>query len=219
MMASRAILERAFLASAVLVAGTSCKQKAAVQQSSSAAQPGTSVTLPADVRPAVSMPAHFRTIGRNATPEEIRAWNIDANAEGIGLPPGQGTYARGAALFAERCSMCHGAHGEGIPPYPRLIGREPRDSFPFGRDAKYVKTIGNYWPYATTVFDYVNRAMPLTAPGSLGADNVYSVVAFLLAENEVVDRNVVIDARTLPKIHMPARGRFVRDDRTGTVFR
>jgi len=124
----------------------------------------------------------FRTIGRAATSAEIRAWNIDVNASGVGLPAGRGTYARGAALFAERCAACHGGHGEGIPPFPRLIGREPRDSFPFGRDAKYVKTIGNYWPYATTVYDYINRAMPFPAPSSLRPDDIYSLVAYLLAE-------------------------------------
>jgi len=168
-----------------------------------------------DVPVSQQLPSRFRTIGRVATAKEIRAWDIDANAQGVGLPPGRGTYARGATLFAERCVACHGAHGEGIPPYPRLIGREPRDSFPFGRDAKYVKTIGNYWPYATTVFDYINRAMPLTAPGSQRADDVYSLVAFLLAENDVIGRESVVDAASLPKIHMPARDRFVRDDRTG----
>ena len=211
---------RALLAGAVLAAALACKQEAGVQQQASTPSSTGSVPLPADVRPAVSLPARFRTIGRTASAEQIRVWDIDANAQGVGLPAGHGTYARGAALFAERCAMCHGARGEGIPPYPKLIGREPRDSFPFGRDAKYAKTIGNYWPYATTVFDYVNRAMPLTAPGSLRADDVYSLVAFLLAENEVIDRKVVIDARTLPAVRMPARDRFVRDDRTGgTVFR
>jgi S-disulfanyl-L-cysteine oxidoreductase SoxD len=174
-----------------------------------------SAAVSGDVPVLQQLPTRFRTIGRVATAQEIRAWDIDANAQGVGLPPGRGTYARGATLFAERCVACHGAHGEGIPPYPRLIGREPRDSFPFGRDAKYVKTIGNYWPYATTVFDYINRAMPLTAPGSQRADDVYSLVAFLLAENDVIGRESVVDAASLPKIHMPARDRFVRDDRTG----
>lgn len=211
-------LRRAIMPGAALLVIAGCQRDARVVGRDTAAQ--SSIPVPTDVRPAVSLPTRFRTIGRAATAEEIRVWNIDANAEGIGLPPGRGTYARGAALFAERCTMCHGVHGEGIPPYPRLIGSEPRDSFPFGRDAKYVKTIGNYWPYATTVFDYVNRAMPLTAPGSLRPDDVYSVVAFLLAENAVIDRNTVIDARTLPKVRMPARDRFVRDDRTGgAVFR
>lgn len=175
----------------------------------------TGASVSTDVPVSQQLPSRFRTIGRVATAQEIRAWDIDANAEGVGLPAGRGTYGRGATLFAERCAACHGAHGEGIPPYPRLIGREPRDGFPFGRDAKYVKTIGNYWPYATTVFDYINRAMPLTAPGSQRADDVYSLVAFLLAENEVIARESVVDAASLPKIHMPARDHFVRDDRTG----
>jgi len=162
-----------------------------------------------------TLPVRFRTIGRAATSAEIRAWNIDVNASGVGLPAGRGTYARGAALFAERCAACHGGHGEGIPPFPRLIGREPRDSFPFGRDAKYVKTIGNYWPYATTVYDYINRAMPFPAPSSLRPDDIYSLVAYLLAENEIIDRRTVVDARVLRNTRMPARDRFVVDNRAG----
>jgi cytochrome c len=171
-------------------------------------------------RSAPMLPSRFGTIGRRATSEEIRAWNIDVNSSGDGLPAGHGTYARGAALFAERCAACHGAHGEGIPPFPKLIGREPRDGFPFGRDAKYVKTIGNYWPYATTVYDYINRAMPFPAPSSLGPDDIYSLVDFLLAENEIIDRRTVLDARALRNIRMPAHDRFVVDNRTGGhVFR
>ena len=99
--------------------------------------------------------------------------------------------------------------------YPKLIGREPRAGFPFGRDLAYTKTIGNYWPYATTVYDYVNRAMPLTAPGSLAPNEVYSLVAFLLAENEIIDRKTPLDARSLPQIHMPGRNHFVPDNRRG----
>lgn len=161
------------------------------------------------------MPERFGDIGRAATKGEVQAWNIDVNSQGTGLPPGRGTYEAGAALFAARCAMCHGVKGEGLGAYPRLIGREPREGFPFGRDLGYVHTIGNYWPYATTVYDYVHRAMPLTAPGSLKPDEVYSVVAFLLAENEVIPRTAVMDARTLPAVRMPARGRFVPDDRRG----
>jgi cytochrome c553 len=167
-----------------------------------------------------TLPKRFESIGRTATRAEISAWNIDVNASGDGLPPGRGTYARGASLFASQCAACHGPHGEGIPPFPKLIGREPRDGFPFGRDAKYVKTIGNYWPYATTVYDYINRAMPFPAPGSLRPDDVYSLVDFLLAENEIIDRQTVMDARMLRNIRMPARDRFVVDNRTGGhVFR
>lgn len=157
----------------------------------------------------------YAGIGRSATPEEIHAWDIDVNPTGSNLPPGRGTYAAGATIFAQKCSACHGAHGEGIGPYPRLIGRDPRAGFPFGRDPSYAKTVGNYWPYATTVYDYVHRAMPLTQPGSLRPDEVYSVVDYLLAENQIVGRDAVMDAITLPRVQMPARGRFVRDDRTG----
>lgn len=150
-----------------------------------------------------------------AAAAEIAAWNIDANAAGVGLPDGRGTYARGAALFAAQCAVCHGSKGEGLATFPRLIGRDPRDGFPFGLDPKYPKTIGNYWPYATTVYDYIHRAMPFTAPGSLKPDDVYSLVAFLLTENDVIDRNTVVDAQSLPKIRMPAAGHFVVDDRRG----
>ena len=167
-----------------------------------------------------SAATRYEGVGRRAIDEEVRAWNIDVNASGAGLPAGSGTYAAGASLFAQKCVACHGAHGEGLNPYPQLIGREPREGFPFGRDPHLAKTIGNYWPYATTVYDYVHRAMPLTAPGSLQPDEVYSLVAFLLAENGIIDRAVVVDARTLPSIRMPARDRFVIDDRTGgSTFR
>ena len=177
----------------------------------------TGAALPSvgDVRTSVALPTRFGDIGRPATTAEIRAWDIDVNWQGKGLPPGRGTYTEGASLFATRCAVCHGAHGEGQGTYPRLIGRDPRDGFPFGRDLKYVHTIGNYWPYATTVYDYVHRAMPLTAPGSLRADEVYALVDYLLVENEVVPKTAVMDARTLPAVRMPARDRFVRDDRRG----
>jgi mono/diheme cytochrome c family protein len=193
-----------------LLAVLSCKPETPQRASREQEQPS-----PTLVQPPPTLPARFGTIGRAATSAEIRAWNIDVNASGVGLPPGHGTYARGATLFAERCAACHGIHGEGIPPFPRLIGREPRDGFPFGREAKYVKTIGNYWPYATTVYDYINRAMPFPAPSSLRADDIYSLVAYLLAENEIIDRRTVVDARALRNIRMPARDRFVVDNRAG----
>ncbi len=124
-----------------------------------------------------------------------------------------------APIYAQKCAACHGARGEGTgtgsAAIPRVIGREPRDSFPFGKDLSIPKTVGNYWPYATTVYDYIHRAMPLGAAGSLTPGEVYDLTAFLLAENEVIARDAVIDARTLPQVRMPARDRFVRDDRTG----
>ncbi len=112
--------------------------------------------------------------------------------------------------------MCHGTDGQGAGAlYPKLIGREPRAGFPFGQDPKYVATIGNYWPYATTLYDYVHRAMPFVAPGSLTPDETYSLVAFLLWRNDIIPETAVIDARTLPAVRMPAHDRFVRDDRHG----
>jgi cytochrome c len=166
-------------------------------------------------RGAVGVPERFGTIGRVATAAEVQAWDIDVNPTGKGLPAGHGTPNAGAPIFAAKCAACHGLHGEGLGTYPRLIGRDPRDGFPFGQDPKLVKTVGNYWPYSTTLYDYVRRAMPLTAPGSLSSGEVYDVVAYLLAENEIIPRDAVMDARTLPAVKMPARNRFVRDNRSG----
>jgi cytochrome c len=99
------------------------------------------------------------------------------------------------------------------------VGGDPAD-FSFGRNPSLAKTVGSYWPYATTLFDYVNRTMPFNAPTTLSADDVYSVVAWLLAENGIIGKTEVIDAESLPRIRMPARDRFVRDDRlTTTSFR
>lgn len=154
-------------------------------------------------------------LGHAPTAQQIAAIDIDANPAGVGLPPGQGTYAEGAAIFAQKCAFCHGPKGEGLGPYPKLVGAEPKQGFPFGRDPKIVKTIGNYWPYSTTVYDYVHRAMPFTAPGSLTPNETYALVAWLLAENEVIPRDAVMNAQTLPKVQMPARSHFVLDDRRG----
>ncbi len=154
-----------------------------------------------------------RGIGRPATPAEIAAWDDDVMPDGTGLPPGSGTPAAGATLFAARCSRCHGATGkEG--PNDVLVGAQPRDGFPFAKDPAIPHTIGNYWPYATTVFDYIRRAMPPDAPGSLSDTDVYSLTAFLLHANELIAADAVIDATTLPKVVMPARSHFVRDART-----
>lgn len=152
--------------------------------------------------------------GRAATAEEIKAWDIAISPDGTGLPPGSGTARQGAVLFQQKCAMCHGATGtEG--PAERLVGREPRQGFPFGRDPSLVRTIGNYWPYATTLYDYIHRAMPLNAPGSLPPDDVYRAVAYLLWRNEIISDTTVVNAQTLPKVVMPARDRFVPDNRRG----
>jgi len=136
--------------------------------------------------------------------------------DGTGLPPGTGTVAAGEALYVEQCQVCHGVDGRGGE-FDKLVGREPRKGFPFGRDGRLLeqRTIGNYWPYATTLYDYINRSMPQAVPGSLRPDEVYSLVAYLLYRNEIIPREATMDAQTLPKVVMPARDRFVRDNRRG----
>jgi len=154
-------------------------------------------------------------LGHTPTAEQIASVNIDANPAGVGLPPGSGTSQAGATVFAQKCAVCHGPHGEGIEKNPKLIGRDPPPGFVFASDPKAPKTIGNYWPYATTVYDYIHRTMPLSAPGSLTPDEIYSVVAFLLSENGIIPATTVVDAKSLPAIKMPAKAHFVPDNRAG----
>jgi cytochrome c len=154
-------------------------------------------------------------LGHTATPAEIAVIDIDANASGVGLPAGQGTAATGAIIYAQKCAVCHGAKGEGIDKYPKLIGREPPAGFVFASDFKAPKTIGNYWPYATTLYDYMHRTMPLTSPNSLTPDETYSLVAFLLSENGIIPATTTVDAKSLAAIKMPAQPHFVPDNRRG----
>jgi len=170
---------------------------------------------------AQSLPKRYG-LGQPAPADLIAAWDIAVTPDGKGLPPGKGTPAEGAVIYAAQCASCHGANGEGGTA-DVLVGPEPKEFAPFGPqyeksrgDGKDVPfTIGNYWPYATTIFDYIRRAMPPSAAGSLKADQVYSLTAFLLAKNGIIGDTAVIDAKTLPAVIMPARNRFVPDDRTG----
>ncbi len=153
-------------------------------------------------------------LGREPSLEEIEKWDIDVMPDGTGLPPGSGTVEQGAELYAGKCASCHGATGtEG--PYDRLVGRVVDDEFPFGRDPSVRSTIGNYWPYATTLYDYVYRTMPFGTPGTLAPDEVYGLVAVLLFMNGIVPEDAVMNAQTLPMVMMPARDRLVEDDRRG----
>jgi mono/diheme cytochrome c family protein len=153
-------------------------------------------------------------IGRSATADEIRALDIDVMPDGTGLPEGRGTVAEGAAIYAAKCASCHGKNGEGKP-FDQLVGRDSGTGFAFAKDARLVRTIGNYWPYATTLFDYTARTMPFAQPGTLSANEVYGLVAYLLSLNKIVPADAVMDRQSLPKVVMPARDRFVRDNRTG----
>jgi cytochrome c len=170
----------------------------------------TRATAPAKAQPGKE-PAIFG-IGRPATPAEVAALDIDVGPDGAGLPPGRGTSADGAPIYAARCAGCHGKTGkEG--PNDVLVGRLPGDAFPFARDARAPKTIGSYWPYATTVFDYIRRAMPPDKPGSLGDGEVYALTAYLLTLNDLIPADAVVDATSLPKVQMPAHDHFVPDTR------
>lgn len=148
-----------------------------------------------------SSPTIFH-LGRPATEEEIAAWDIDITPDGHGLPEGAGSVADGAALYALKCSACHGLKGEGVKPYSAFVAKESSG-----------KTIGNFWPYATTVFDYVRRAMPFDKPGSLTNNEVYALTAWLLYKNEIISEAFIIDAESLPKITMPNADHFIPDDR------
>lgn len=154
-------------------------------------------------------------LGTPATAAEITALNTDVSPSGEGLPAGRGDATRGAVLFAAQCASCHGANGEGIAPNPPLVGREPREGFPFGNDPKLIRTVGNYWPEATTIFDYIRRTMPLSAPGSLSDEDVYSLTAHLLVANDILPAGASLDSASLVAVRMPAHDRFVPDDRRG----
>lgn len=140
--------------------------------------------------------------GRPATDEEIAAWDIDVHPDGTGLPAGSGTVAEGASLFAEHCARCHGDTGREPPfllPFRALVGEYDGQTWP-----EWPTTIGNYWPYPTTVFDYVRRGMPFDTPGILSDDEVYALVAWLLNQNGIIPDDAVMNAETLPEVEMPA---------------
>lgn len=162
-------------------------------------------------------PVRHYGLGRAATTAEVAAQDIDVGPDGEGLPAGSGSAAQGGVIFQQKCSMCHGTKGEGMPPaFPTLIGRDPKaEGLVFAKDFRMTKTIGNYWPHATTVFDYVRRAMPLLQPGSLTDDEVYSLTAFLLASNNVVPMTTTLDAASLKQVKMPYADKFVVDNRRG----
>jgi cytochrome c len=146
-------------------------------------------------------------IGRAATPAEIAGWNIDVDRYGNNLPPGSGTVSRGRDVFDQQCGVCHGAKGQGGLG-DQLVGGQGTLATP-----KPVRTVGSYWPYAPTLFDYIRRAMPQNAPQSLSNDDVYAVSAYILNLNGLLAFDAMLDAKTLPAVKMPNRGMFVGDPR------
>lgn len=154
--------------------------------------------------------------GTPATPEQIAGWDIDARGgDGIGLPAGRGTVERGGEVYAEQCAACHGTFGEGEGRFPKLVGgagtlRHDRPEL----------TVGSYWPFAPTLWDYINRAMPMPAPHTLSADDVYALTAYILNLNDIVPGEFVADRESLPKVKMPNRDNFLwTDPRPDTMAR
>jgi len=148
--------------------------------------------------------------GEPASEAQIAAIDIDAMPDGRGLPPGSGTYEQGEEVYMAKCAACHGEDLQGVLETggAALIGG--RGSLDSGQP---IKTVESYWPYATTLFDYVKRAMPFDSPGSLGDDEVYAVSAFILAKGDIIDRDQVMNAETLAEVEMPNRDGFVPDPR------
>lgn len=153
----------------------------------------------------LSLTAQAQTFGRPATPADIRLWDIDVRPDGAGLPVGSGTVSQGQAVYETNCLGCHGQNGAG--------GYRNRLAGGIGSltSGHPVKTVGSFWPYATTLFDYVNRAMPYYSPGSLGTSDTYAVVAYILHLNGIIAADAVVDQGSLPKIQMPNRDGFFPD--------
>ena len=161
------------------------------------------------------------SFGTPATKAEIEAWDKDVRPDGQGLPPGSGNYKAGAQIYGEQCASCHGAKLEGVRDAnlpqgggPALVGGRGTLNTPH-----FKQTVESYWPYATTLYDYILRAMPYSAPGSLKPGEVYSLVAYILAEGHITKQSEVMDAKSLPKVAMPNKDGFYRDNRPYPVRR
>ena len=147
---------------------------------------------------------NYSNVGRAPSKEEVQAWNDSIGPQGKELPPGSGTAKQGAEIFASKCAACHGPAGEGSQMAPRLVGGRGSLNSPTPS-----RTLANYWPFATTIWDYINRAMPPKQEGSLSASDIYALTAFILNRNEIIPEGQVIDAASLPKIKMPNRDGFI----------
>ena len=151
----------------------------------------------------LAAPAFASDFGRPATPAEIKLWDIDVAPDGKGLPVGGGTVAQGKQVFADNCAACHGDNGQGGIK-DRLAGGQGTLA-----SSAPVKTVGSFWPYATTLYDYIHRAMPYPTPGSLSTDDTYAVTAYILSLNGIVPPDGKVDKDSLPKIKMPNRDGFI----------
>ena len=146
----------------------------------------------------------YQNLGRTPTPEEIRAWDISIGPAGKELPPGSGTAKEGAAIYGRKCAACHGPALEGGNGGPALVGGQGTLT-----TLRIERTVGSYWPFATTIWDYINRGMPVTQRGSLSANEVYALTAFLLHKNGIIQESDVMNAKSLPEVRMPNRNNFI----------
>ena len=151
------------------------------------------------------LPAYAFDFGRPANPDEIKLWNLDVRPDGTGLPDGSGTAAHGKEIFAENCAACHGDKGQGGIK-DRLVGGQGTLT-----SDHPIRTVGSFWPYATTLFDYIHRAMPYQAPGSLSVDDYYALTAYVLSLNGILAPDGKLDKESLPRVRMPNRDGFIPD--------
>ena len=148
--------------------------------------------------------AETPNLGKPIVEADIAAWDISIQPDGTGLPKGSGTSAQGAAIFADKCAACHGDNGRGGGPAAAVV-----DDRPLAGISAANKTIRNFWPYSTTVFDFIRRAMPFQSPRSLNDDEVYALTAYILAQNKLIGETETMNAETLPKVKMPNRDNFI----------
>ena len=153
-------------------------------------------------------PAGYYGYGEPASAEQIAGWDIDVRPDGKGLPPGSGSVEDGEYLYQEQCAECHGSFGEGEGRFPVLAGGEGSL-----QDARPQKTVGSYWKYTSTLWDYIHRAMPFARPASLSDDEVYAVTAYVLYLNELVEDDFVLSQQNLTDIHLPNEANFIADQR------
>ncbi len=146
----------------------------------------------------------YKNVGRAPTAQEVQAMDIAIGTDGKELPPGSGNAKIGAQLYADKCMVCHGENQQGSAQAPALVGGKGTLT-----SLRPMMTAGSYWPFATTIFDYIRRAMPRLQEGTLKPDEVYSITAFILYRNDIIKEDDVIDAKTLPKIKMPNRNGFI----------
>ncbi len=166
---------------------------------------------PGEVKAESTIAPHRYNLGSDVSAQMVAGWDIDVRPDGLGLPAGEGSVEDGEQLYEEKCATCHGVFGEGAGRWPKLAGGEGTLT-----DARPDKTVGSYWPYASTLFDYIRRAMPFTAPQSLSNTEAYAITAYVLYLNDLVEDDFVLNQSNLASVQMPNKDGFITDDRPDT---